>query len=266
MNILVCVKQVPDTTEIQIDSKTHTLIRDNVPSILNPFDAFALELAIRLKEKDQGIVTVLSMGPEQSKIMLKKCLAVGADSAYLACDNVFGGSDTLATSYILSAAVKAIEEKTKSQFDLVLCGKQAIDGDTGQVGPALAEFLRYAHITYASQISCRGGRLEVKRQMNYGYDILSCAMPVVVTVTTTPFDLRFPSLKGRLESKKKAIDLLSSDELSLDLAKCGLRGSPTRVIATFTPTHHKNCVRVNADSVQKQTDQLAAMLRDCGAL
>ena len=129
MNILVCVKQVPDTTEIRIDPVTNTLIRAGVPSIVNTFDAYALEVAARLKEAVGGKVTVLSMGPEQAKNALKECLAVGADEAYLFSDRVFGGSDTLATSYVLSCAIKAVEERTGEKFDLILCGKQAIDGD-----------------------------------------------------------------------------------------------------------------------------------------
>lgn len=141
MNILVCVKQVPDTTEIKIDPVTNTLIRAGVPSIVNPFDAYALEMAVRLKEKMGGKVTVVSMGPAQAKEALKSCLAVGADQAFLVTDRAFGGSDTLATSYILSCAVKKMEADQGAPFDFIFCGKQAIDGDTGQVGPSLAQHL-----------------------------------------------------------------------------------------------------------------------------
>ena len=140
MNILVCIKQVPDTTEIKIDPVTNTLIRDGVPSIVNPFDAYALEMALRLKDQQDATVIVMSMGPPQAKSALKECLAVGADKAYLVSDRAFGGSDTLATSYILSRAIRAVEEKT-GKFDLIFCGKQAIDGDTAQVGPEIAEQL-----------------------------------------------------------------------------------------------------------------------------
>lgn len=164
MNILVCVKQVPDTTEIKIDPVKHTLIRDGVPSIVNPFDAYALELGVRLKEQAGGKVTVLSMGPNQAVEALKSCLAVGADAAYLASDRAFGGSDTLATSYVISCALKAIEKKTGEPFDLILCGKQAIDGDTGQVGPSLAEHLGYASLTYAQGRLLRDSRAARHRQ------------------------------------------------------------------------------------------------------
>ena len=134
MNILVCIKQVPDTTEIKIDPVKHTLIREGVPSIVNPFDACALEMAVRLKEKEGGKVMVVSMGPAQAKNALKECLSVGADQAFLVTDRAFGGSDTLATSYILSRAVRAVEQKTGESVDVIFCGKQAIDGDTAQVG------------------------------------------------------------------------------------------------------------------------------------
>lgn len=170
MNILVCVKQVPDTTEIKIDPVTNTLIRAGVPSIVNPFDAYALEVAVRLKESVGGKVTVVSMGPEQAKNALKECLAVGADQAYLVSGREFGGSDTLATSYVLSCAVRALEEKEGAPFDLIFCGKQAIDGDTGQVGPELAEHLDCAQITYASDAVLEDGKLKVKRESDEGYD------------------------------------------------------------------------------------------------
>ena len=149
MNMLVCIKQVPDTTEIKIDPVTNTLIRDGVPSIVNPFDAYALEIAARIKDvtPDSKIV-VLSMGPEQAKAALKECLAVGGDKAYLVSGREFGGSDTLATSYIISEAIKKVEE-LEGKFDVIFCDKQAIDGDTAQVGPEVAEHLGYPQVTYA---------------------------------------------------------------------------------------------------------------------
>ena len=152
MKILVCVKQVPDTTEIKIDPVTNTLIRAGVPSIVNPFDACALEVAARIKDVTPDTeITVLSMGPMQAKEALTECLAVGADKAYLCSDRVFGGSDTLATSYILASAIAAIEEK-EGKFDLIFSGKQAIDGDTGQVGPEIAAHMGLAQVTYASEV------------------------------------------------------------------------------------------------------------------
>lgn len=180
MNILVCVKQVPDTTEIKINYETNTLIREGVPSIVNPFDAYALEIAVRIKEKHGGTVTVLSMGPEQAKAALKECLSVGADNAYLLSDRAFGGSDTLATSYILSSAIKSLGE-----FDLILCGKQAIDGDTAQVGPEIAEHLGLPQVTYVLDADISEDKLSVKKETETGYEMIETSMPAVLTVVKT---------------------------------------------------------------------------------
>lgn len=158
MNILVCIKQVPDTTEIKIDPVTNTLIRAGVPSIVNPFDAYALEIAARIKDVTPGTkITLLSMGPEQAKAALKECLAVGGDKAYLVSDRAFGGADTLATSYTLKTAIEKLEE-TEGKFDIIFCGKQAIDGDTAQVGPEIAEHLDYPQVTYAVEAGWKAGR------------------------------------------------------------------------------------------------------------
>ena len=152
MNILVCVKQVPDTTQIKIDPVKHTLIREGVPSILNPFDGYALEAAARVKDKDPSTkITVVTMGPPQATAVLKECVGIAADKGYLVSGRTFGGSDTLATSYILSHAIKAIEEK-EGKFDAIFCGKQAIDGDTAQVGPEIAEWLGVPQVTYGLEV------------------------------------------------------------------------------------------------------------------
>lgn len=172
MNILVCIKQVPDTTEIKIDPVKHTLIREGVPSIVNPFDACALEMAVRLKEKEGGKVIVVSMGPAQAKNALKECLSVGADQAFLVTDRAFGGSDTLATSYILSRAIAAVEAKTGEKFDLIFCGKQAIDGDTAQVGPEIAEHMDLPHVTLATAVEMVDGKLHVTRDTDEGHDLV----------------------------------------------------------------------------------------------
>ena len=178
MNILVCVKQVPDTTEIKIDPVKNTLIRDGVPSILNPFDGYALEAAARIKDKDPGAkIVVVSMGPEQAKNALKECLAIAADKAYLVSGRAFGGSDTLATSYILSNAVGKLEE-LEGKFDLIFCGKQAIDGDTAQVGPELAEHLNYPQVTYGLDAEVDGNTVKVKKEVEEGVEALICGLCV----------------------------------------------------------------------------------------
>lgn len=262
MNILVCVKQVPDTTEIKIDPVTNTLIRAGVPSIVNTFDAYALETAVRLKEKSGGTVTVLSMGPEQAKNALKECISVGADKAYLVSDRVFGGSDTLATSYILSCAIKHIE-KELGEFDIIFCGKQAIDGDTAQVGPELAEHLNYPQVTYVSEVELDEKNLLLKRESDEGYDIISAQMPTVITIVKTKYDPRYPTVKSKMAANRAKIPTIAAADLEgIDVSKCGLKGSPTKVKKTFTPVRINNCIRIVEDSAQKSAEKLATLLSD----
>lgn len=266
MNILVCVKQVPDTTEIKIDPVTNTLIRAGVPSIVNPFDAYALEVAVRLKESAGGRVIVVSMGPEQAKNALKECLSVGADQAYLVSGREFGGSDTLATSYVLSCAVRALEEKEGVPFDLIFCGKQAIDGDTGQVGPELAEHLDCAQITYASDAVLEDGKLKVKRESDEGYDYLTAELPAVITVVKTAFEPRYATLKSKLAAGRAQIPVLGVADMKIDTAKCGLKGSPTKVKRTFTPVHNKTGVKLEGKSAQESVSELMNLLTDAKIL
>ncbi len=263
MNILVCVKQVPDTTEIKIDPVTNTLIRKGVPSIVNPFDAYALEVAVRLKEEVGGKIVIVSMGPEQAKDALKQCLAVGADQAYLVSDRVFGGSDTLATSYILSSAVKAIEEKEGMKFDLVFCGKQAIDGDTGQVGPEIAAHLDYAQVTYASDVVMEDDVLKIKRESDEGYDFYTTELPAVVTVVKTPFEPRYPSIRSKMKANKAEIPTITAADIEqIDLAQCGLKGSATKVRKTFTPVREKNGIKIKEETAQEAVTKLFGLLAD----
>ena len=198
MDILVCVKQVPDTTEIKINYETNTLIREGVPSIVNPFDAYALEVAVRLKEKHGGTVTVLSMGPEQAKAALKECLSVGADTAYLLSDRAFGGSDTLATSYILASAIQSL-----GKFDLIMCGKQAIDGDTAQVGPEIAEHLDMPQVTYTLDADVtEEGKVIVKKETETGYEMVETQTPALLTVVKTEFEPRMASVKAKIAANR----------------------------------------------------------------
>ncbi len=265
MNIAVCVKQVPDTTQVKIDPVTNTLIREGIPSILNPFDGFALEMALRMKDQSGGTVTVISMGPAQAEAVLRESMAVGADDAYLVSGRAFGGSDTLATSYILSCAVKSVEEKRGAKFDVVFCGKQAIDGDTGQVGPEMAEHLDYAQITYATEVlSCAEGKVQIRKETADGYDVLEAVMPVVVSVTKTPFELRFPTVKKRLAANRAQIPVITPEDMEaksqIDLACCGLKGSPTKVKKSFTPVRSKVCNIVEEDSPSASAVKLIAVL------
>ena len=201
-NILVCIKQVPDTTEIRIDPVKKTLIREGVPSIVNPFDAYALELAARIKDKEPGTkITLVSMGPPQAENALRECLAVGGDKAYLVSGREFGGSDTLATSYILSCAIKKLEE-LEGKFDIIFCGKQAIDGDTAQVGPEIAEHMDLPHVTLATAVEMADGKLHVTRDTDEGHDLVEVSLPALVTVTKTTYDPRYPTIKSKMAANR----------------------------------------------------------------
>ena len=265
MNILVCVKQVPDTTEIKINPETNTLIREGVPSIVNTFDGFALEMAARIKDKQEAKIIVMSMGPEQAKNALKECLSVGADKAYLVSDRAFGGSDTLATGYILSKAVKRVEEE-EGAFDVIFCGKQAIDGDTAQTGPQLAEHLDYPQITCITEIEFEDGKIRAKRETEYGKEVWESPMPAVVTVTKPDFEPRYPSIKSKMAANKATIKVLSINEVKADVERSGLKGSPTKVRKTFVPVRNKNCVTVKEDTAAESAKILAGLLGDAGLL
>ncbi len=262
MNILVCVKQVPDTTEIKIDPVTKTLIREGVPSIVNTFDAYALEMAVRMKEAYGGKVTVISMGPPQAKIALQTCLSVGADQAYLLSDKAFGGSDTFATSYILSIAINHIEKRIGEKFDLIFCGKQAIDGDTGQVGPELAEWLDYPQITYVSDINMENNMIKAKRENDEGYDFITTSLPAVITAVKTRYDLRFPSVRDISASLKANIPILTAEDIDIDKEQCGLKGSATKVIGTYTPARVKKGIVIHEQTAEESVQKLLTMLSD----
>lgn len=264
MNILVCIKQVPDTTEIKIDPVKKTLIRDGVPSIVNPFDAYALELAARIKDADPtATVTLLCMGPPQAEAALKECLAVGGDKAYLCSGREFGGSDTLATSYILTTAIKKIEE-TDGKFDIIFCGKQAIDGDTAQVGPEIAEHLDYPQVTYAVEATVDGEIVKVKKETEEGFELIGAKMPCVVTVTKPSFDPRYPTIKSKMAANRKEIPTIAFADLEaiIDSTRIGLKGSPTKVKKTFTPEVKTGGIKIHeetgADSAKKLFASLTA--------
>lgn len=267
MNICVCMKQVPDTNEIKVDPVTHTLIRKGVPSIVNPFDTYAQEVGVRLKEASGGKLIVISMGPEQAKEAIKSCLAVGADGGYLISSRNFGGSDTLATSYILSEAIKAIEEKEGLEFDLILCGKQATDGDTAQVGPEIAEHLGLPQITYALDILEKDGEIQVKREYDAGYDMISTSLPAVVTVVKLPYEPRYPTIKSKMAAKKKEIPVLTEEDIpAINLALCGLNGSPTRVKKTFTPVREKNGVKLAGMEATDAANEVVKLMEEAKLL
>lgn len=245
MEIVVCVKQVPDTNEIKIDPQTNTIIRTGLPSIVNPFDKNAVEAALQLKEKHGGKITVISMGPPQAKDALKECIAMGADAAILISDRAFGGADTLATSYTLAEAVKKL-----GKVDMILCGKQAIDGDTAQVGPEMAEHLGLAQVTYAAKIDVNGETVRVEREHEEGYEVIEVNMPVLLTVVKSINEPRFPTVKGTMKANRTEIPVWTVNELELDATKIGLKGSPTQVRKIFTPKQRVQGEIIQAESAR----------------
>ena len=263
MKMLVCVKQVPDTTEIKIDPVKNTLIRDGVPSILNPFDGYALEAAARIKDNNPGsTITVFAMGPEQAKAVLKESLAIAADKAYLVSGREFGGSDTLCTSYILSEAIKEIE-KTEGKFDIIFCGKQAIDGDTAQVGPEIAEHLGYPQVTYGLEASVEGDLVKVKKETEGGAQIIGIKTPCLLTFTKPSFDPRYPTIKRKMAANKANIPVLAFADLTdIDPNKIGLKNSPTRVKKTFVPQKKSGGIKIQEETAEESTKKLFGMLSD----
>ena len=253
MNICVCIKQVPDTNEIKVDTVTHTLVRAGVPSIVNPFDTYAQEVGVRLKEKLGGKVVVISMGPPQAKEALKSCLAVGADAAYLISGRKFGGSDTLATSYILSEAIKAVEEKEGLKFDLILCGKQAVDGDTAQVGPEIAEHLDLPQITYALDIIEEDGEIQVKRECEAGYDMIATKLPAVVTVVKLPYEPRYPTIKSKMAARKIPIG---------ELEVGGVAAAAVSVVANAEPPKKEAGIKIQEETIGDSMAKAIAMMKE----
>ena len=232
MKIIVCIKQVPDTTNVRIDPETNTLIREGVESIINPFDEYALEEGIRLQEEYGGETNALSMGPPQVETALRDTLSMGIQNAYLLCDRAFAGADTLATGYTLAAGIRKL-----GGADIILMGRQAIDGDTGQVGPGVAENLNIPHITDIKKIEQvdEDGTLIVQRAVEGGYVRLKTRLPVVLTVVKEINEPRLPSLKTKMQARKKEINIWNKDDLEVDSDRLGLNGSPTWVTKIFTP-------------------------------
>ncbi|MGO1651907.1 electron transfer flavoprotein subunit beta [Senegalia sp. (in: firmicutes)] len=230
MNIIVCIKQVPDTNEVKIDKKTGTLIREGVPSIINPDDKNALEEALRLKDEHGANVVVLTMGPPQAKVALKEALAMGADEGILLSDRAFAGSDTWATSTTLAGAIKKLD------YDILLCGRQAIDGDTAQVGPQIAEHLNLAQITYVEDLKIDGKEIIAHRAVEDGYYKVKAQMPVLLTAIGELNEPRYPSMRGIFDAfREKEIKVWSADDIIVDMDEIGLKGSPTQVKKSFTP-------------------------------
>ena len=258
MNIIVCVKQVPGTNEVKMNKETNTIIREGVEAIINPFDTYAVEEGLRIKDKTNGKVTVMSMGIPSVVELLKETIALGVDDAILLSDRAFAGADSLATSYALSMGIKKIGE-----YDLIICGKQATDGDTAQVGPSLAEKLGIPHTTYVRKIEeIREGYIRCQRMTEDGYEVIEMPLPAVITVVKEINEPRLPSIKGMMRSKKAVINVWTADDINADKDHCGLKGSPTQVVKTFVPVHEvqsEMIVGEPGEQAKKLADKLMTM-------
>jgi electron transfer flavoprotein alpha/beta subunit len=255
MNIIVCIKQVPGTTEIKIDPKTNTLVREGVKAIVNPFDAYALEEGVRLKERYGGKVTVITMGPPQADEALRETISLGADEAILLSDRAFAGSDTWATSYVLSKAVAKI-----AQYDIVICGRQTLDGDTGQVGPELSEMLKIPFVSYVSKVEeIKDKYIRVQRMIEEGHEVVETTLPAVITVVKEINVPRLPSLRGSMKAKTAKIPVWKAADIGSEPDKAGIMGSPTRVFKIFFPKReHKS--EMLQGTVEEQIEKLIERL------
>mgnify|MGYP000915938783 FL=1 len=248
MKIIVCIKQVPDTNEVKLDPVTGTLIRDGVPSIINPDDKAGLEAALRLKDEIGAEVTVISMGPPQAEAVIREAYAMGADNGYLVTDRAFGGADTWATSSPLAAAIKNLE------YDLVITGRQAIDGDTAQVGPQIAEHLDIANISYAEEIRVEGEHVIVKRQYEDRYHIVKAKMPCLITALAELNEPRYMTPGGIFDAyREKKITVWGRNDITIDDSNIGLKGSPTKVAQSFPKSVKANGQVVTLDSEDSAT-------------
>ncbi len=255
MRIVVCVKQVPDTAEVRINPETNTLIREGVPTIINPYDMHAIEAGLQLKEKMGGTVTVITMGPPQAEEALREAISMGVDEAVLLTDRAFAGADTLATSRTLAGAIR------KLGFDIVICGKQAIDGDTAQVGPEVAEFLGVPHVAYVKKIEeITEEKVVLHRMMEEGYDVVEAPLPLLITVVKELNVPRLPSLKGKMRAKKAEIKRFTHEDIGIEEDRVGLRGSPTQVKNIFAPERKKER-KILQGSPEEQVERLIEELK-----
>lgn len=230
MKIVVCIKQVPDTNEVKLDPVTNTLIREGVPSIINPDDKAGLEIALRLKDENPGTeVTVLSMGPPQAEAILREAIAMGADKGILVTDRAFGGADTWATSCTIAAALEHLE------YDLIVTGRQAIDGDTAQVGPQIAEHIGLPQVSYVEDLKLNDGSLTVRRQFEDRYHIIDIKLPCLITAITELAEPRYMTIGKIFDAYKEEITMWGLEDIKdkLDLSNIGLKGSPTKVKRSY---------------------------------
>ena len=257
MKIVVMIKQVPDTTEVKLDKRTGTLIREGVPSIINPEDKNALEEALKLKEKMGAEVIVVSMGPPQAEDALREALAMGADEAILLTDRAFAGADTWATATTLGIALKKIGD-----FGLVLAGRQAIDGDTAQVGPQLAEYLQIPQITYVRELVVEDGKVRAKRALEDGFEEIEAELPALLTITKEANTPRYPHAAAIMTAyREQEVTFWRAEDVGADPETVGLKGSPTQVKRSFTPPPKEPGQVIKSAPAEAARD-LVAILRD----
>lgn len=258
LNIVVCIKQVPETTEVQFDEETGRLKREGVAAVINPFDEYAIEEALRLKEKHGGTVRVITMGPPWAADALRDAIAMGADEGWLATDRVFGGADTWATSLTLARCIERMGPR-----DLIICGLKTTDGDTGQTGPEIAEHLGMPHACYVSEIKeLKDRRVTLRRNMDEGVETLEVPLPLLITVSKDINQPRLATLRGRLKAKKAEIREITNKDLGMDPKQIGLDGSYTRVVKIFEPTLHE-AGEVLEGSVDELVDAVYRKLQEC---
>lgn len=260
LQILVCVKQVPDVDQMKMDPETGTLIRAGVPAILNPLDANALSTAVSVKETWGGEITLITMGPPNAEAALRECLAVGADRAILVTDRAFGNADTLATSYSIASATKKY-----GKYDLIFCGKETLDGATGQMGAQLAERFDSAQVTSASlikEVDEEGRKLVVERELETGVETLEVKMPCLFTMEKTHYPARIPNLKGKMRAKKADIITVTANDIpGLDRSRIGDPGSPTKVPRMFPPVLPEPGMIISEGSVEANVLKLFSLIR-----
>lgn len=259
MDILVCVKQVLDITEIKADPQSNRLLTDGVPMIVNPYDTYALEAAVRIKDAHPGSrVVVLSLGPEEVKAALKECLAVGGDKAYLVSDPAFEDGDSLATARALAAAVRKVEE-AEGPFDLIFCGNQAINGDTAQTGPQLAELLDLPQLTFGTDAVVTEGVVQVKREAELGCAVAAAKLPCLVCITQCAYEPRYPTIKSKMAAGRAQIPVLTAADLALS-GPVGRAGSPTTVERTDVPPARQGGDIIDEGNVEESVRKLAELL------
>ncbi len=261
MKIIVPIKQVPETNAVRMDPETGTMIREGVEAIVNPLDLYSIEAALQLRESlGGGEIVAISMGPPKAVKAIREAIAMGIDSGVLVSDKAFAGSDTWATGYVLAAAIRKIGD-----YDVIICGERATDGDTGQVGPAIAAFLHLPCVSYASEIeSASSDVVRVRRLVETGYELLEMQLPGLLTVVKEIADPRLPTLRGKQRAKRIEIPTWGVDDLEIDKRRIGLNGSPTRVVKVFRPTVARKCRKLTPTSekeIEQATDELVTFLK-----